>query len=71
MYSHRQYVPNDYIILEEVLSLNTFNDATMWAKIAEKLGNLTRVARNVPSVKQRLDFLLVQCLWDDATNRRK
>ncbi|KAH7954907.1 hypothetical protein HPB49_022749 [Dermacentor silvarum] len=72
MHSRRRYMPfEDVIILEEVISLNPFDDAAMWVKVAEKLGDLTQVVRNVRSVKERFDLLLVQFLRQDTTNRRK
>lgn len=72
MHSCRRYIPfDDVIILEEVISLSPFDDATMWVKVAEKLGDLTQVVRNVRSVKERLDLLLAKFLRQDTTNRRK
>lgn len=42
MHSRRRYIPfDDVIILEEVISLNPFDDAAMWVKVIEKLGDLT------------------------------
>lgn len=71
MHSRRRYIPfDDVIILEEVISLNPFDDAAMWVKVAEKLGDLTQVVRNVRSVKERLDLLLAQFLRQNPTNRR-
>ncbi|KAH7970745.1 hypothetical protein HPB49_014992 [Dermacentor silvarum] len=72
MHSRRRYIPfEDVIILEEVISLNPFDDAAMCVKVAEKLSDLTQVARNVRSVKEMLDLLLAQFLRQDTTNRRK
>ncbi|KAH7937171.1 hypothetical protein HPB49_008425 [Dermacentor silvarum] len=72
MHSRRRYIPfEDVIILEEVISLNPFDDAAMWVKVAEKLGDHTQVVRSVRSVKESLYLLLAQFLRQDTTNRRK
>nr|XP_054926290.1 uncharacterized protein LOC129384700 isoform X2 [Dermacentor andersoni] len=70
--SRRRFMPSDdIIILEEVLATNPFDDPAMWGKITEKLCDLTQVARNVRSVRERLDLLLAQFLRDDIKNRKK
>ncbi|XP_075732073.1 uncharacterized protein LOC119178192 isoform X1 [Rhipicephalus microplus] len=66
-YSHA----DDKIILQEVLALNPYENASRWHTIAERVAMLLRRTLNSRSVKERVDLLLAHFIRNDAKNRKK